>query len=114
MDGTIEKRHGEIQAVPTRLGPIKSIGRSNPLTIWEEDGKKIKLLTETLESMRRNGQPGSERISGLLEVLKWKRCDLGRRLLQSTPAGDGQSVWSELIEANKQRSRAQAVADLSP
>ncbi|MFB3763610.1 MAG: hypothetical protein ACE14P_00010 [Methanotrichaceae archaeon] len=89
-----------------RLNLTKSICDSDPLAIWEEDGEKIKLLADTIRSMKLNSQPGVEDAERALEVMRWKRCDLGRRLLKSVPAGDGQTIWSEMIETSKHKAKA--------
>jgi hypothetical protein len=66
---------------------------NDPITKWAEDGAKIELLTNVLDSLRQNPQPQSdaiERITVFLEALRWKRCDLGRLLLQGRMPG-----WDE-------------------
>lgn len=111
MDRTVVEGFEKSHDISRRLGRIKSICNSDPVTIWEEDGERIKMLTEIAASMKARGEPGAERMSALLEVLKWKRCDLGRWLLQNTPSDDGQSIWSELIELNRRKAGMQSAVD---
>ncbi len=107
MDGTktIDAHRTPLAETMRLLQPIQSISDNDPWAVWEEDGKRIRLLTEALQSMEKNGQPGAERIAELLAVLRLKRCDLGRRLLQSIPASDGRSVWAEQIELKIHRAK---------
>jgi hypothetical protein len=106
MDRTICEGFETLRDIPGQLRTVESICNGDPVTIWEEDGAKIRMLERTIESMKRCNQPGAERLEAIRDVLKWKRCDIGRWLLQSTPAGGGQSIWSEMIEVSKHKARA--------
>jgi len=106
MDEVKEVGYIALHGINRQLGLTRSICDSDPLAIWAEDGEKIRLLTDTVRSMKLKCQPGIEHAERALEVLRWKRCDLGRRLLRSVPAGDGQTIWSEMIETSKHKAKA--------
>ncbi len=108
VDKIVGADYISLNDINRQLNLTKSISDSDPLAIWEEDGEKIRLLTDTVRSMKLNGHPGVEHAERELEVLRWKRCDLGRRLLRSVPTGDGHTIWSEKIEASKHKAKAQA------
>jgi len=105
MDEVNGVDHIALHDINRQLGLTKSISDSDPLAIWEEDGDKIRLLADTVRSMKLKGQPRTEHAERALEALKWKRCDLGRQLLRSVPTGDGQTIWSEKIETSKQKAK---------
>ncbi|NPV62993.1 MAG: hypothetical protein HPY61_10280 [Methanotrichaceae archaeon] len=73
---------------------------NDPVTKWADDTAKIEFLTRILDSLRRDTKQQSyaiERITELLEVLQWKRCDLGRLLLHSgmVEGGNGQHTSAD-------------------
>lgn len=108
MDKALEADYASTDGIFRLLCPAKSICDSDPLAIWEKDGEKVRLLADAVRSMRIKGQPGVDNAERALQALRWKRCDLGRRLLRSVPAGDGQTVWSEMIELSKHKAKAKA------
>jgi hypothetical protein len=95
-----------LRDIPGRLGAMKSVCDSDPVAVWEEDGARIRTLERTIESMKHSGLPGVERLEWMRDMLKWKRSDLGRRLLQNAPSGDGLPIWSERAEAVRCKARA--------
>ncbi len=110
MDKMVEADYDPMDDAIRQLCLTKSICDSDPLAIWEEDGEKIRLLADAVRSMKLKGHPDADNAERVLQVLRWKRCDLGRRLLRSVPAGDGQTIWSEMIEQSKHKAKAQAEA----
>ncbi len=108
MDKIVGADYISLNDINRQLCLTKSICDGDPLAIWEEDGEKIRILANTVRSMKLNGQPDVENAERALEVLRWKRCDLGRRLLRSVPIGDGQTIWSEKIETSKHRAKVQS------
>lgn len=108
MDKVVEADYIPMDDVFRQMCLTKSICDSDPLAIWEEDGEKIRLLADAVRSMKLKGQPGTDNAERALQLLRWKRCDLGRRLLKGVPAGDGQTIWSEMIEQSKHKAKAQA------
>ncbi len=108
MDKIVGADYISLNDINRQLCLTKSICDGDPLAIWEEDGEKIRILANTVRSMKLNGQPDVENAERALEVLRWKRADLGRRLLRSVQVGDGQTIWSEKIETSKHKAKAKA------
>lgn len=90
MDRTLENRaYEEVSLIDIvkRLKQINGIRGTDPITKWEEDSAKIELLTEALDALNWNHSledKAIERIRELREVLLWKRCDLGKLLLEGS------------------------------
>lgn len=90
--GQILNRGTDMETNLENYMPLSEISKflvstsNDPVTKWADDTAKIEFLIRILDSLRRDTKQQSyaiERITELLEVLQWKRCDLGRLLLHS-------------------------------